>query len=78
MINFFLSYQAVESMRNGMSPDEASNDAILRILKHYENFVGAILAIDKFGNHGIFFQSILIDILWLVSSGISWPIILGY
>jgi len=46
-----------------MSPDEASNDAILRILKHYENFVGAILAIDKFGNHGIFFQLILIDIL---------------
>lgn len=47
-----ISYQAVESMRNGMNPTEATQDAILRILKYYSNFVGAILAVDKYGNHG--------------------------
>ena len=39
-------------MRHGMSPDAATEDAILRIMKHYKNFVGAIVAVDKFGNHG--------------------------
>lgn len=39
-------------MRNGMSPSEAAADAISRITKYYENFVGAILAVDKHGNHG--------------------------
>ena len=46
------SYQTVESMRNGMSPSDAARDSILRIMKHYQNFVGAILAVDKLGNHG--------------------------
>lgn len=35
-----------------MSPTQAATDAIIRILKYYEHFVGAILAVDKFGNHG--------------------------
>jgi hypothetical protein len=46
-----LSYQAVESMRNGMTPEEASKDAIQRIVKKYPNFTGALVAMDKFGNH---------------------------
>lgn len=52
LMKFLPAYQAVESMRNGMSPSDATADAIQRILKHYDLFVGAILAIDKYGNHG--------------------------
>lgn len=52
MMKFLPAYQAVESMRNGMSPTNAASDAIQRIAKYYANFVGAIIAIDKYGNHG--------------------------
>ncbi len=38
-------------MRNGMTPEEASKDAIQRIVKKYPNFTGALVAMDKFGNH---------------------------
>ena len=40
-------------MRNGMDPSEAANDAINRIVKIYPNFVGAIIAMDKYGNHSM-------------------------
>lgn len=55
-MKFVPSYQTVESMRNGMSPHEASADAINRIKKMYPNFIGAIIAVDKLGNHGGFFK----------------------
>ena len=42
-----------------MSPKEAAADAINRIVKHYANFVGAIIAIDKYGNHGAACHGIL-------------------
>ena len=42
-------------MRNGMTPKEAATDAINRILKHYNEFMGAILVVDKYGNHGKLF-----------------------
>ena len=42
-------------MRNGMDPGEAANDAISRIVKLYPNFVGAIIAMDKYGNHGMLY-----------------------
>ena len=48
----YLSYQIVESMRNGLSPEDACHDAILRIMKKYNAFSGAVIAVDKFGNHG--------------------------
>jgi N4-(beta-N-acetylglucosaminyl)-L-asparaginase len=54
LMKFLPSYQAVESMRNGMSPSEAAQDAIQRIAKRYPNFIGPIVAIDKQGNHGIY------------------------
>ena len=44
----------MESMRNGMDPSQAANDAIKRIVKVYPNFVGAIIAMNKFGYHGMF------------------------
>jgi hypothetical protein len=48
----FFRYQTVESIRNGLSPNQATQDAILRIVKRYPEFTGALVAIDKFGNHG--------------------------
>jgi N4-(beta-N-acetylglucosaminyl)-L-asparaginase len=51
-MRFLPAYQTVESMRNGMSPSDAATDAIKRIAKYYPKFVGAIVAIDKMGNHG--------------------------
>ena len=53
-MKFLPSYQVVESMRNGMSPQDATADAIKRIERLYPNFVGAIIAADKLGNHGEF------------------------
>lgn len=52
MMKFLPAYQAVESMKNGMSATDAAKDAIGRITKHYPNFIGAIVAMDKYGNHG--------------------------
>ena len=43
--------QVVESMRQGMSPKLAAEDAIQRIAKHYPQYVGALFAVDKAGNH---------------------------
>ena len=40
-------------MRQGMDPGEATKDAIQRIVKMYPDFIGAIIAIDKLGNHGM-------------------------
>ena len=54
LMKFLPSYQVVESMRNGMSPEDATADAIKRIERLYPNFVGAIVAADKSGNHGGF------------------------
>jgi len=39
-------------MRQGMTPNQASREAIYRIAKLYPNFKGAIIAIDKNGQHG--------------------------
>lgn len=43
--------QVVESMRQGASPQKAADDAIRRIVKYYPNYVGALFAIGKAGNH---------------------------
>ncbi len=40
-----------------MTPKEASEDALKRISQQYPNFKGAIIAIDKNGNHGIDYYS---------------------
>lgn len=51
-MKFMPAYQTVESIRHGMTPTEASQDALKRIAKHYPDFKGAILAVDKNGQHG--------------------------
>lgn len=43
--------QVVESMRQGVSPKLAAENAIQRIGKHYPHYVGAVFAVDKAGNH---------------------------
>lgn len=44
-------YQVVESMRRGLGPKQAAEDAVLRIVKHYPKYIGAVFAVDKNGNH---------------------------
>ena len=38
-------------MRRGLSPKQAAEDAILRVVKHYPKYIGAVIAVDKKGNH---------------------------
>ncbi|XP_071951860.1 N(4)-(Beta-N-acetylglucosaminyl)-L-asparaginase-like [Antedon mediterranea] len=52
MMRFLPSYQAVESMRQGMDPATAAQDAIKRILRFYPKFSGALVAVNKTGNYG--------------------------
>ena len=52
MNDLFCSYQAVENMRNGMSPVKAAEDAVLRIAKYYPNYSGAIVAANVHGQYG--------------------------
>ncbi|XP_074291126.1 putative isoaspartyl peptidase/L-asparaginase 3 isoform X1 [Silene latifolia] len=51
MMRFLPCYQAVESMRQGMEPKLAAEDAISRISRKFPNFVGAIFAVNKDGVH---------------------------
>ena len=52
MMRFLPTYQTVESMRRGMSPTEAAEDAIRRIMIRYSSFSGAIIAVNKTGHFG--------------------------
>lgn len=52
MDGIFCSYQAVENMRNGMTPTKAAEDAILRVSKYYPDFSGAIVAANVAGEYG--------------------------
>lgn len=52
MMRFVPSYQTVENMRNGMSPSEAAEHALRRILKYYPQFTGALVAANKTGGFG--------------------------
>ncbi|KAL9258314.1 putative isoaspartyl peptidase/L-asparaginase 3 [Drosera capensis] len=51
MMRFLPCYQVVESMRLGLEPKIAAEDAISRIARKYPNFVGAVFAINKTGEH---------------------------
>ena len=53
MIRFLPSYQAVESMRHGYSPQEAAEDVISRIAKKYPSFEGAIIVANLTGHYGL-------------------------
>ncbi|XP_034711023.1 probable isoaspartyl peptidase/L-asparaginase 3 isoform X2 [Vitis riparia] len=51
MMRFLPCYQVVESMRLGMEPKLAAQDAIKRIARKFPDFVGAVFAINKNGLH---------------------------
>ncbi|XP_073143630.1 probable isoaspartyl peptidase/L-asparaginase 3 isoform X2 [Henckelia pumila] len=51
MMRFLPCYQVVESMRLGMEPKLAAQDAIARIASKYPDFVGAVFAVNKSGAH---------------------------
>ena len=48
---FNFSYLVVESMRLGMEPKLAAKDAITRIARKFPDFLGAIVALNKKGEH---------------------------
>ena len=43
--------QVVESMRQGMSPADAAEDAILRIIDRVPTYIGAVVALSHNGQH---------------------------
>ncbi|CAO2839095.1 unnamed protein product [Amaranthus hypochondriacus] len=51
MMRFLPCYQVIESMRRGMLPKHAAEDAISRIAKKFPNFIGAVFALSKNGLH---------------------------
>jgi len=51
MMRFLPCYQAVESMRQGMTPQQASVDALRRIEKKYPTFEGAIVVVNHLGEY---------------------------
>lgn len=52
MMRFLPCYQAVESLRNGMTPKEAATDAVIRMVRKYPAVASGIVVVDKDGNHG--------------------------
>lgn len=52
MMRLLPAYQLVESMRHGMTAEEAARDAIGRILKKYPKFDGALVGVSKTGEVG--------------------------
>uniref|UniRef100_H2Z8A4 N(4)-(Beta-N-acetylglucosaminyl)-L-asparaginase n=1 Tax=Ciona savignyi TaxID=51511 RepID=H2Z8A4_CIOSA len=52
MMRFLPSFQVIESMRHGVSPTQAIEDALNRILKYYPTFNGALVAVSKDGYVG--------------------------
>ncbi|KAH6646962.1 nucleophile aminohydrolase [Truncatella angustata] len=51
MMRFLPCYQAVESLRRGLSPQEAANDAVSRMVKKYPKISSGIVVVDKNGQH---------------------------
>ncbi|CAN1798801.1 Probable isoaspartyl peptidase/L-asparaginase 3, partial [Linum perenne] len=51
MMRFLPCYQVVESMRRGMEPKLAAEDAISRIARKFPDFIGAVFAVNKNGVH---------------------------
>ncbi|XP_001361573.3 putative N(4)-(beta-N-acetylglucosaminyl)-L-asparaginase GA14866 [Drosophila pseudoobscura] len=52
MMRFLPTLLAVEAMRAGKKPAEAAEVGIRRISKHYKDFSGAVIAVDRLGQYG--------------------------
>ncbi|KAG9256737.1 aspartylglucosaminidase [Emericellopsis atlantica] len=51
MMRFLPCYQALESMRRGMSPAEAAEDAVRRMVSKYPKVSSGLVVVDNKGNH---------------------------
>lgn len=49
--SFVCPAQVVEAMRRGVAPREAAEQAIARIARYVPSYFGALVAVDKRGNH---------------------------
>ncbi|KAI2472938.1 asparaginase-domain-containing protein [Annulohypoxylon bovei var. microspora] len=52
MMRFLPCYQAVENLRRGMSPTEAAEDAVRRMLRKYPEVQSGIVVVNNQGEHG--------------------------
>jgi N4-(beta-N-acetylglucosaminyl)-L-asparaginase len=52
MMRFLPCYQAVESLRRGMTPLEAAEDAVWRMVKKYPEVSSGIVVVNTKGEHG--------------------------
>ncbi|ORY67434.1 nucleophile aminohydrolase [Pseudomassariella vexata] len=52
MMRFLPCYQAVESLRRGMTPSEAAEDAVRRMVRKYPGVASGIVVVDNQGRHG--------------------------
>ena len=52
MMRFLPCYQAVESMRRGMSPQEAAEDAVRRMMRKYPQVAAGLVVVNKTGGMG--------------------------
>ena len=52
MMRFLPCYQAVENLRRGMTPTEAAEDAVARMVRKYPEVSSGLVVVDTEGNHG--------------------------
>jgi len=52
MMRFLPCYQVVENMRNGMSPKDATEEAMQRIRRKHPIFLGSLVALNTAGEYG--------------------------
>lgn len=52
MMRFLPCYQAVENLRHGMSPRQAAEDVVRRMLRKYPAVLAGIVVVDANGIHG--------------------------
>jgi N4-(beta-N-acetylglucosaminyl)-L-asparaginase len=52
MMRFLPCYQAVENLRLGMTPTEAAEDAVRRMLRKYPEISSGIVVVNNEGKHG--------------------------
>lgn len=51
MMRFLPCYQAVESLRRGMTPKEAAEDAVRRMVRRHPDVASGVVVTDTKGNH---------------------------
>ncbi|CAM1505830.1 Fc.00g114670.m01.CDS01 [Cosmosporella sp. VM-42] len=52
MMRFLPCYQAVENLRQGMTPTQAAEDAVRRMVRKYPDIQSGIVVVDNKGEHG--------------------------